>query len=180
MNEQERHRLFSELLTRHQGELYGYIFAVVRNWEDADDLYQSVCLILWRKFESFRGGSSFFAWARQTARIEMSQFLRRKHSPHSFSEKLVDELAEAVVEAQSGEVEPYLDALRSCKAKLSRADEDLLELHYAEDLGSRQIADRLQRSQPSVCRSLNRIRSWLLQCVRMELARQEHARQGHS
>ena len=53
MNEQERHNLFSELLTRHQSELYGYIFAVVRNWEDADDLYQSVCLILWRKFDRF-------------------------------------------------------------------------------------------------------------------------------
>ena len=26
------------------------------------------------------------------------------------------------------------------------ADEDLIELHYVEDLGSRQIADRLQRS----------------------------------
>ena len=62
MNEQERHNLFSELLTRHQSELYGYIFAVVRNWEDADDLYQSVCLVLWSKFDSFRPGSSFFAW----------------------------------------------------------------------------------------------------------------------
>ena len=26
MNEQERHNLFAELITRHQGELYGYIY----------------------------------------------------------------------------------------------------------------------------------------------------------
>ena len=44
MNEQERHNLFAELINRHQSELYGYIYAVVRNWEDTDDLYQSVCL----------------------------------------------------------------------------------------------------------------------------------------
>ena len=105
----------------------------------------------------------------------MSKFLRQKQSPHSLSEKLLDDLAEAVIESQSGEAEPYLAALRRCKAKLRRADEELLELHYVEDLGSRQIADRLQRSQPSVCRSLNRIRCWLLQCVQMELARQEHS-----
>ena len=45
MNDQERHILFSELIARHQSELYGYIFAIVRNWEDANDLFQSVCLV---------------------------------------------------------------------------------------------------------------------------------------
>ena len=87
MNEQERHNLFSELIARHQSELYGYIFAVVRNWEDADDLFQSVCLVLWRKFESFRPGSNFFSWARQTAKIEVSNFLRHKQLPSYVSEE---------------------------------------------------------------------------------------------
>ena len=68
MNEQQRHDLFSELIARHQSELYAYIFAIVRNWDDADDLYQSTCLVLWRKFESFRPGTSFFSWARQMRR----------------------------------------------------------------------------------------------------------------
>jgi RNA polymerase sigma-70 factor, ECF subfamily len=171
MTEQQRHNLFSELLTCHQSELYGYIYAVVRNWQDADDLYQSVCLVLWRKFESFRPGSSFLAWARQTARIEVSKHLRLKHSSSSISETLLDEMAETAFETTSGEAEPYLTALRHCKAKLADSDEELLELHYVEDLGSRQIADRLRRSQSSVCNSLNRIRSWLLQCIQMELAR---------
>ena len=60
MNKQGHQNLFSELITRYQSELYGYIFAVVRNWEDADDLFQSVSLVLWRKFESFRPDSNFF------------------------------------------------------------------------------------------------------------------------
>ena len=77
MDEQDRHGLFSELISRHQSELYAYIFAIVRNWEDTDDLYQSVCLVLWRKFGSFRSGSSFFSWARQAAKIEVRNFLKR-------------------------------------------------------------------------------------------------------
>jgi RNA polymerase sigma-70 factor, ECF subfamily len=174
MSEQERHTLFSELLTRCQSQIYGYIFGVVRNWEDSDDVYQSVCLILWRKFESFRPGSNFLAWARQTTRIELSKFLRQKPSLSSVSEKLLDDLAEPFIEAQGGEAEPYLAALRRCRAKLSAADEELLELHYAEDLGSREIAGRLQRPQPSVCHSLNRIRNWLLECIQRELTSQEH------
>jgi RNA polymerase sigma-70 factor, ECF subfamily len=175
MNKQELHDLFSELITRHQSELYGYIFAVVRNWEDADDLYQAVCLILWSKFESFRPGSSFFAWARQTAKITVSNFLSRKPLPKYVTEDLLDDLADSIVKSHLDETELYLAALESCRAKLGTSDQELLQLHYAEDLGSRQIADRLRRSQSSVCNSLNRIRIWLLDCVQMELARQEHS-----
>jgi len=75
MNEEDRHNLFSELISRHQSELHAYIFAMVRNWADSDDLYQSVCLLLWSKFDSFRPGSSFFSWARQTAKITVRNFL---------------------------------------------------------------------------------------------------------
>lgn len=178
MNEQDRNNLFSDLIARHQSELYGYIFAVVRSWQDADDVFQAVCLVLWRKFGTFRPGSSFFAWARQTARIELSKFLRERQSPSAMSEKLLDELAEAAEDAQVGEADAYLAALRRCKGKLGATDEELLELHYAEDLGSRQIAARLRRPQHSICHSLNRIRSWLLECIQKDMARQEHVEGG--
>jgi RNA polymerase sigma-70 factor, ECF subfamily len=180
MNEQDRYNLFSELIVRHQSELYGYIYAVVRNWGDADDLFQAVCLVLWSKFESFRPGSSFFAWARQTAKITVSNFLKHKRLPNHVSEELLDDIAETVIETQSGTAEPYLAALRRCRAKLSSADEELLDLHYVENLGSRQIADRLRRPQPSVCHSLNRIRCWLLQCIRLDMAQQEHVGDNRS
>jgi RNA polymerase sigma-70 factor (ECF subfamily) len=61
MNEQKRHDLFTQLITHHQSDLYAYIFAIVRDWEDASDLFQSVCLVLWRKFELFQPNSSFLA-----------------------------------------------------------------------------------------------------------------------
>jgi RNA polymerase sigma-70 factor, ECF subfamily len=179
MNEQERHQLFTELVARHQSELYGYLFAVVRNWGDADDLYQSVCLALWRKFDSFRPGSSFFSWARQMARIELSNFLRGKRSSMYVREELLDDIAEAIAEPQGDGTQPYLQALCHCRRKLDAADEELLQLHYADDLSSRAIADRLQRSQSSVCNSLNRIRDWLLECIRRELAQQEHSGRKH-
>jgi RNA polymerase sigma-70 factor, ECF subfamily len=173
MSQRERHTLFSELIGRHQSELYAYIFAIVRNWEDADDLFQSVCVVLWQKFESFRPGSSFFAWARQTAKFKVRQFLAHKQLPSYVDEGLLDELTETRMEVQSSKPERDLTALERCREKLSRADEELLDLHYVQDLGSCQIADRLQRSQASVCHSLKRIRRWLFECVQAELAREE-------
>jgi RNA polymerase sigma-70 factor, ECF subfamily len=175
MNEQERHNLFSELIARHQSQLYGYIFAVVRNWEDADDVFQTVCLVLWSKFEVFRPGSNFFAWARQTAKLTVTKFLRQKQLATYVSEELLDNLTETVVKVRSDGGEFYLTALEQCRDKLNSADEELLELHYVEGLSSHEMAERIERSQPSVCNSLNRIRDWLLECIQMELARQEHS-----
>jgi RNA polymerase sigma-70 factor, ECF subfamily len=175
MNEQERHDLFVELITQHQDELYGYIYAVLRNREDADDLSQSVCLVLWSKFESFQPGTSFFAWARQIARIKISDFFRHKQSPTYVSEDLIDVLAETAAGPHDAAAEVYLAALRGCREKLTAADNELLQLRYVEELSTVAIADRLQRLQPNVCRSLNRIRRWLYECIQMELARQEHS-----
>lgn len=175
MNEQDRHNLFSELVGRHQSELYAYIFSIVRNWEDADDLFQSVCLVLWSKFESFRPDSSFFAWARQTAKLTVRNFLKQKQSKRYASEQLLNALAETAVVSKADEAESYLAALRRCKAKLGAMDEELIELRYVEDLGSRQIADRLQRPQRSVANSLARVQRWLFECLRMEMAQQEHS-----
>jgi RNA polymerase sigma-70 factor, ECF subfamily len=180
MNEQERHDLFSDLIARHQGELYAYIYATVRDWDDASDLFQAVCLVLWRKFELFQPGSSFFSWARQTAQLEVRNFLRRKKPSSPVSDELLDALAGTVAEASSDWAESYLAALRRCRGKLKAGEEELLALRYAEDLTSRQIADRLQRPQPSVCRSLKRIRRWLLECIQGEVAQQRHSGSEHS
>jgi RNA polymerase sigma-70 factor, ECF subfamily len=178
MNEQDRHNLFSELIVRHQSELYGYIFAIARNWEDTDDLYQSVCLVLWSKFDSFRPGSSFFSWARQTAKLTARSFIKRKQSRTYVSEKLLDALAETASESPCSGVDlSYMAALERCRAKLTATDDELLGLRYVEDLGSREIADQLQRPQQSVCQSLRRIRRSLLECVQMELAQAEHSRE---
>ena len=175
MNEQDRHNLFAELITRHQSELYGYIYAVVRNWQDTDDLFQSVCLVLWSKFELFRPGTNFFLWARQVAKNKIGNFVTSKRASTYVAEDLVDILTESDRQCHDDAAEGYLLALRRCKEKLSTADDELLRLRYVEDLNAVEIADRLQRLRPNVSRSLNRIRRRLFECIQRELARQEHS-----
>jgi RNA polymerase sigma-70 factor, ECF subfamily len=178
-NDRDRQKLFAELVACYQSQLYAYIFAVVKNRDDAEDLFQSVCLVLWRKFELFQPGSSFFSWARQTAKLMMCNFLRHKRNlSTSASEELLDALAETVSKVQGDGVELHVAALRRCREKLLATDEELLQLRYVEDLGIREIADRLRRLQPSVCRSLNRIRRMLLECIQREAAQQECSGKG--
>jgi RNA polymerase sigma-70 factor, ECF subfamily len=177
MTEQEQHNLFSELIARYQGPLY-YIFAVVKNRNDAEDLFQSVCLVLWRKFASFRPNTNFFSWAHETAKLVLCGFLRQKKKWNSASEELLNALADTASNSKVSEDYFYLAAFRRCREKLASSDEELLRFRYIDDLGIREIAGRLQRLPPNVCRSLNRVRRWLLDCVRKELARQEHPIEG--
>jgi RNA polymerase sigma-70 factor, ECF subfamily len=175
MNEQDRNNLFSELLTGHQSQLYSYIFAFVRKREEAEDLFQSVCVVLWQRFDSFRPGSNFFAWARQTAIYVLRNALRRRKPPGYLSDELLDALAEADLDSRLDATDTYLLALRHCREELDDADAHLLELRYVDDLNTRQIADQLGRPQQGICNSLMRIRRWLFDCVRMEIARREHS-----
>jgi RNA polymerase sigma-70 factor (ECF subfamily) len=100
---QEQHDMFCELLTLHQGQLHGYILALLGNRADADDLFQATSLVLWRKFDTFQPGTSFFAWARRTAEFEVLNFVKRQDRSHfvSFREELLDALAATESHIQS-------------------------------------------------------------------------------
>ena len=41
---------FARLLREAHRELFGFIFAMLQNRADAEDVYQQTALVLWRKF----------------------------------------------------------------------------------------------------------------------------------
>jgi len=176
MNTQDRHCLFADLITTYQSQLYGYIFALVRNRDDAADLFQSVCVVLWRKFGSFNPDKdAFFPWARQTAIFEMRNFVRTSKSHRHVKEELLDAFASRCVSQHGDMTGTYLDALQTCKKKLLPTDVELLDCHYGRNLSAQEIANSVGRTRQSVGNSLLRIRRWLLDCIRTELAVQEHS-----
>ena len=64
------------MLARHQSQLFGYIYSLVRDLDDADDLFQQTSLVLWDKFDLFDPSRSFVGWACGVARYEVLNFLR--------------------------------------------------------------------------------------------------------
>ena len=67
---------FMDLLMAHQGQVFGYIYAAVRNLDDAEELYQQTSLVLWRKFSGYQPGSDFARWACKAAKYEILHFQR--------------------------------------------------------------------------------------------------------
>jgi RNA polymerase sigma-70 factor, ECF subfamily len=163
---------FAELLARNQGQLLGYIYSLVRDLDDAEDLFQQTCLVLWDKFDRFDPSRSFVGWACGVARYEVLNFLRTRSRDRLY---FCDELSLALIEAQEAlEQEERLEerraALAGCMKKLRVRDKDLLEACYGRSDGVRDVARVRGRSPQSVHNSLRRIRRALYQCVRRSLA----------
>jgi RNA polymerase sigma-70 factor (ECF subfamily) len=174
---QSRKAEFAEYLRQDQTRLFGYIHSLVRDLNDADDLYQQTTLILWKKFGAFDPQRSFFAWACGVARLEVANFLRaRGRQRLYFSDDLNLLLVEAQAEMTNEELADRRDALVRCIEKLRQRDRELLTECYGEDARVHQAASRRGRSPQSVYNSLRRIRRALFECIARTL--EHEARPG--
>jgi RNA polymerase sigma-70 factor, ECF subfamily len=163
---------FAEQLAGHHGQLLGYIYSLVRDLDDAEDLFQQTSLVLWDKFDQFDRSRSFVAWACGVARYEVMNFLRARNRDRVY---FGDELSLALIEAQETLEQERLEerrvALAGCMKKLRERDRDLVEACYGRSVGVREVARVRGRSAQSIHNSLRRIRRSLFECVSRSLAR---------
>jgi RNA polymerase sigma-70 factor (ECF subfamily) len=168
---QQRKEEFASILQQHQSRLFGYIHSLVRDLNDADDLFQQTTIILWKKFDEFDRQRSFFSWACGVARLEIANFLRsRGRQRLYFRDDLSLLLVEAQAEMTNEELEDRRDALARCVEKLGPRDRELLTECYGEASGVHEAAHRRGRSPQSVYNSLRRIRRALFACITRTLA----------
>jgi RNA polymerase sigma-70 factor (ECF subfamily) len=165
VDDRQRKNLFAQHLHQCQARLLGYIHCLVRDLDDAEDLFQQTAVVLWRKFDEFDGARSFFAWACGVARLEAANFLRARGRRKLY---FSDELNLMLIEAQQGldedEADGRREALTGCVEKLRQRDRQLVETCYGTE-GVNAVAQRLGRAPQSVHNSLRRIRRALFECV---------------
>lgn len=162
---------FVDLLGRHQVQLMGYIYALVHNMDDAEDLYQQSSLVLWRKFDQFDANTDFFRWASTIARYEVMNFLRTRATRRQyFSDRFMELLANDRTPDVNSHMELRRQALAGCVKKLSQSDRRLVEMCYSGHLLVKDAAAALRRPAKSVSDSLSRIRRTLYECINRTLA----------
>ncbi|MGQ7280470.1 RNA polymerase sigma factor [Brevibacillus thermoruber] len=69
---------YRELIQRYQHMIYVFIYKMVNNRSDAEDLTQEVFVKAYEKLSSFRGDSQFSSWLYTLARNKTIDFLRRR------------------------------------------------------------------------------------------------------
>ena len=161
---------FVALFLAEQRRIFCYIVTLLGNTQEAEDLLQETATVLWKKFDEFQPGTSFFSWACQTAQYHVLNY-RRKHERQMVL--LDDDVLELLADVPTAEGEILTirrDALHTCLDKLSSSDRKLFEVRYASTMAVKDMAAKFGRSADSVGHSLGRIRRALIECIRRALA----------
>ncbi len=162
--------LLVRLLSRHQEELFRYIFALLPHEEDARDVLQETSVALFRKFAEYDPGKPFLAWAYRFAYLEvLKQRERNQRRVRQLSGELLERLAREREQHESVLTE-RLRALEHCLDQLPAADRDLIRRRYGGQAASDELARQLGASRRTLFRELDRIRRLLFGCVSHRLA----------
>ncbi len=164
---------FAQLLAANQDVLLWFIKALLPGSPDVDDILQNTNLVLWRKQESFRAGTSFLKWARAVARWEVRAWLSkaRRHNWLVINDELAEAIADTIEQESRGVgASARLDALAECQRKLKPRDKLLVSYYYQMSKSLNECAEAFELSANSMKSTLHRIRAALRRCVESRLA----------
>jgi RNA polymerase sigma-70 factor (ECF subfamily) len=169
-NEAENRKRLMALMTRHQRQIFAYIYALVPNRYDAEDLLQETSVVICEKFHEFEEGTDFVAWACQIAYWRV-RYSRQKYARSKvvFNQEIVDAVAQTAIE-MAEELDDRHVALANCLQKLPQRDRELLLVRYEPGSGVEEAARRSGRTLQTAYKALARLRKLLLDCVSTKLA----------
>jgi RNA polymerase sigma-70 factor (ECF subfamily) len=169
-DEAESRKRLMMLMTRHQRQVFSYLYTLVPNRSDAEDLLQETSLVICEKFHEFEEGTDFVAWACQIAywrvRYSRQKFVRSKVV---FNQEILDVVAETAG-TMADELDDRHEALVRCLQKLHQRDREMLTARYEPGGGVEEAARRSGRTVQTAYKALARLRKLLLDCVSTRLA----------
>ena len=166
----DRGQQLMRLMTQHQRRIFGYIYTLVPDRHDAEDILQETSVVICEKFAQFQPGTDFAAWACQIAYWEVRRARQKfARSKVVFNQEVVDAVAQTAAELLP-EMSARHEALAKCLQKLHPRDRELLLTRYEPGSGVEQAAERTGRSLVAAYKALGRLRKLLLDCVTHQLS----------
>jgi RNA polymerase sigma-70 factor (ECF subfamily) len=170
-SERERRDAFARLFAQHDRWLFAYLVSLLGNAAHAEEVFQEVCVVLWREYETFELGTNFVKWVSVIAHHQVHRFRRQqRRAGPQLSDAAVELLAEDAVQ-RVDLLESRRDALRRCLEKLPERDRQLVRHCYSDSRATfKAVAQTLGRPVNTVYKALNRIRKALYECIERRLA----------
>ena len=164
-SEAESRKQLVTLLTRHQRQIFSYIYVLVPNRSDAEDLLQETSLVICEKFADFTPGTDFVAWACQIAYWRV-RYSRQKYARSKivFDQEIVDVVANTA-SGMTEELDERHEALGHCLQRLHPRDRELITARYEPGGTVEAAARRSGRTLQTAYKALARLRKLLLDCV---------------
>lgn len=164
----KRRDAFARLFAKHQRWLYAYLMTLLANPVHAEEVFQEVCVVLWREYEKFDLNTDFVRWVSVIANHQVHRFRRqRRRAVTLMSEEALESLASETVDRVTFDLfEARQQALSRCLKKLPDRDRLLVRACYgSKNVTFKCAARELGRPVNTVYKALNRIRRTLHECI---------------
>ena len=161
-----------------RSEFMGYLYAITRDAELAEEIYQNAAVVVIEKAEQPETIHNFRAWAKEVVRRQALHAIRAREVTAKHGRAMSPELLEAVADAfihdtsEGSVVRDEASALRQCLDGLPKDKRELVALRYERSSSFDEISKHTGSTPAAVQRALSRIRRLLHGCVqrRMQLA----------
>lgn len=159
---------FERLIKQTQGMVSSIALAIVKDFDESEDIAQQVFIATWGNLNSLKNNHSFLPWIRQTTRYTAFNAIRTKkttvNNSDDESEQLLLKLCNGelmhdeklVIQEQNKLLNLFLD-------KLPDDSRDVVLLYYREVQSAQHVAQLLDISTDNVRQKLSRARRILKQ-----------------
>jgi RNA polymerase sigma-70 factor (ECF subfamily) len=151
---------YEELVRLYHGRIYGLIYGMTSNREDAEDLVQEVFVKAWKALGNFRGQSGFYTWIYRIALNRTINFRKRRNRRQTVSFDEFDpdiKTSESYREFSSkGSVlrkmslSEFQEKMNAAMLKLSEKHRAVVTMHDVQGMAHAEIADVMDCSEGTV------------------------------
>lgn len=153
------------LFVQHQQVVLYYVLTIEPNLGNAQDIVQEVFLTVSRKAPTYTLATNFPAWACTIARYQALQFQRNRARSAARLDDDVMEMLYGEEAPAAPQLEPRIQALKGCLAKLAPKALELIRRRYHLGEFPEVIAPQVGWTPNSVRVALTRARQTLRTCV---------------
>lgn len=151
---------FATLVHRYHERVFGFLLALTRHRQDAEDLTQETFLRAWRKFNRYDPGQPLLPWLFTLARRQSIAALRKKARP------LPEQLPFPEEPAETTHADDGAWLWEAARQDLSQDSYSALWLHYREELALKEVAEVLGKREGAIKVLLHRARKTLAESLR--------------
>lgn len=146
---------YFNIVTYYQQSIYGYLFRMINNHQDAEDLTQETFTTAYYKINQLRNVDSFKSWLISIAYTQAQQYFRKKKLNFLLTEKLKYQQKNFVEDKDHYDIP---DIIRNI---LTPYEISLLILRVVEEMSYEELSSCLNRKPVTLRKQYERIRKKL-------------------
>lgn len=170
----DKSRLIQQYL-QHRSEFMGYLYAITRDAEFAEEIYQNAAVIMIEKESDDETIRHFRGWAKEVIRRQALHAIRKREASKRTGIPMSPELLDAVGDVfvnDASEHSLVIDesvALKSCLGELPAPKREMIKLRYEQNASFQEISESTGLTPAAVQRAISRIRKLLHGCIQKRM-----------